>query len=77
MAELDLECARYGNFPPVAGVIRGWSQSFSTWRARRRAIAELRSLGDRALKDLGLHGSEASALVRGGPQGRKRPYCGQ
>ncbi len=39
------------------------------WVSRRTAIAKLRSLDDRMLKDIGLHRSEIEAAV----SGRERP----
>jgi uncharacterized protein YjiS (DUF1127 family) len=46
----------------VAVPIR-WFRAFTDWRERRRAIAELHSLNDRALHDIGLSRSEIEFMV--------------
>jgi len=40
-----------------------WFRTFTAWRERRRAIAQLHSLSDRALRDIGLNRSEIEFMV--------------
>jgi uncharacterized protein YjiS (DUF1127 family) len=49
-----------------SGITSLWSM-IGRWRARRRAIAELRSLDDRSLRDIGLLRCEIDSLPRVGP----------
>jgi len=41
-------------------------------RRKRRALAELRSVDARTLKDMGIDRSEATSIVYGNPNGRRR-----
>lgn len=41
-------------------------------RRKRRALAELRSVDPRALKDMGIDRSEVTSIVYGNPNGRRR-----
>ena len=45
---------------------------YSEHRKRRRALAELRSVDPRTLKDMGIDRSEVTSLVYGNPEGRRR-----
>jgi uncharacterized protein YjiS (DUF1127 family) len=49
----------------AAAAASGRWRCYTTWRARRRAVQELRSLDDHVLKDLGLHRSGIEAAVYG------------
>ena len=58
-----------------------WAMSFRVWldrfvqrRRQRRALAELRGLGARTLKDLAIDRSEIRSIVHGDPHGRRRPH---
>lgn len=44
--------------------------AYATWRRQRKAVAELRRLDDRTLRDLGLHRSEIRMAVRYGTDRR-------
>jgi uncharacterized protein YjiS (DUF1127 family) len=43
------------------------------YRKKRRALAELRSLDPRTLKDMGIDRSEVISIVYGDANGRRRP----
>jgi len=44
-------------------------------RRKRRAIAQLRSVDPRILKDIGIDRSEVTSIVCGNPKGRRRRYA--
>jgi uncharacterized protein YjiS (DUF1127 family) len=50
--------------------LSGYWTTYSNWRAEQAAIAELRSLSDRDLKDIGLHRSEILSVIRNPPTRR-------
>jgi uncharacterized protein YjiS (DUF1127 family) len=45
---------------------------YSEYRKKRRALAELKSVDPRILKDIGIDRSEVTSLVYGNPEGRRR-----
>ena len=45
-------------------VAAGWNQ-LTEWRRREQAYAELMSLDDRSLADIGIHRSQIPAIVEG------------
>jgi len=45
--------------------LKGWWASYQTWRAEQAAIAELWSMSDRELRDIGLTRSEITGAVQG------------
>ena len=51
-------------------------QRYREHRGRRRAIAELRSVDPRTLKDIGIDRTEFTSIVYGDPRGRRRRYAG-
>ena len=59
---------------PSAMSIRAWLDRFAQRRHQRRALAELRGIGARTLKDLAIDRSEIRSLVHGDPHGRRRPH---
>jgi uncharacterized protein YjiS (DUF1127 family) len=54
-------------------VKHGWVV-FTAWREERTAIAQLRSMGDRELHDIGLVRSQIETAVKGGVD-RERERC--
>jgi uncharacterized protein YjiS (DUF1127 family) len=51
----------------IKSAITSMRSMTSQWQARRRAIAELRALDDRSLRDIGLLRCEIDSLPRVGP----------
>ncbi len=49
----------------IAAAAGRWGRDYATWRSRRRAIAELGVLDDRALRDFGISRSEIESVVYG------------
>lgn len=49
----------------LADMLQRWLVAYMTWRLERAAIAQLGSLSDRTLKDMGLSRSEIMRAVRG------------
>lgn len=45
-------------------------------RRKRRALAQLRGLDTRTLKDIAIDRSELGSVVHGDPRGRRRAYRG-
>jgi uncharacterized protein YjiS (DUF1127 family) len=52
--------------------IKGLFRRFIDWTRRRTAIARLRALDDRTLKDIGLYRSDIETAVRGSEQPPER-----
>lgn len=48
---------------PRVPLVEGYVRSFHAWRKRRAEIAELRTLDDRLLHDMGIGRSEIDSLV--------------
>jgi len=51
----------------IKSAITSMRSMIKQWRERRRAIAELRALDDRSLRDIGLHRCEIDQIPRVGP----------
>jgi uncharacterized protein YjiS (DUF1127 family) len=64
VAEGGRNAARMLGHGAAAAASRNWRR-YTTWRARRRAVQELRSLDDHMLRDLGLSRSGIEAAVYG------------
>src|SRR5262245_60984724 len=60
----------------LGATLQRWLVAYMTWRLEREAIAQLGSLSDRTLKDMGLTRSEIARVVRGDeermPRDRRR-----
>ena len=54
--------------------VRSLLDRYAQNRKKRRALAELRGLGARTLKDLAIDRSEISSVVHGNSHGRRRPH---
>jgi uncharacterized protein YjiS (DUF1127 family) len=75
---LDSPYGDLGN--PSSGVFRtAWAATikplltrYLEHRKKRRALAELRSVDPRTLKDMGIDRSEVTSIVYGPPKGRRR-----
>ena len=57
-----------------AARIRSWFERYAERRCKRRAVAHLRAVNPRTLKDIGIDRSEASSIIYGGRRGRRRFY---
>jgi uncharacterized protein YjiS (DUF1127 family) len=57
----------------LAASLKRWLVAYIAWRAQEAAIAELWSMSDRELADLGLTRSDISNAVKGGVTG-DRPF---
>jgi len=53
-------------------IIKPLLHRYSEHRKKRRALAELRSVDPRTLKDIGIDRSEVTSIVYGNPSGRRR-----
>ena len=49
----------------LVAALKRWGEVYMTWRIEQTAIAQLRSMSDRGLKDIGLTRSEITGAVRG------------
>ena len=58
----------------VRGLSRWW-RGYMTWRNRQLAVAALRQLDDRMLRDIGIDRSEINSVVYAGGRGRTRRYA--
>jgi uncharacterized protein YjiS (DUF1127 family) len=55
-----------------SGTIKRLLRRYLAHRNQRRALAELRSLDPRILKDMAIERSEVTSIVYGDPKGRRR-----
>ena len=55
-------------------VIQPLLSRYAEHRERRRAMAELKSVDPRVLKDMGIDRSEVGSIVYGNASGRRRGY---
>ena len=53
-------------------IIKPFLTRYLEHRRKRRALAELRSVDPRTLKDMGIDRSEVTSIVYGSPEGRRR-----
>ena len=49
----------------MSRIIQGWWRAFLTWRLEQAAFAQLSSMTDRELADIGLSRAELSLAVKG------------
>ena len=56
----------------LGAALRRWLAAYLTWRKEREAIAQLCSMSDRALSDIGLTRSGITAAVKGASAGSPR-----
>jgi uncharacterized protein YjiS (DUF1127 family) len=49
----------------VVGILQRWWATYTAWRTERRAIAELLSMSDRDLRDIGINRCEILRAARG------------
>jgi uncharacterized protein YjiS (DUF1127 family) len=49
----------------LAAILKRWWLAYATWRVERAAIAQLQSMSDMELKDIGLTRSDITGAVRG------------
>jgi uncharacterized protein YjiS (DUF1127 family) len=49
----------------VVGILQRWWAAYTAWRTERRAIAELLSMSDRDLRDIGINRCEILRAARG------------
>ena len=62
--------AAYGPLAMARAAVKRWWDAFIAWRVQEAAIAQLTSMSDRDLKDIGLPRSQIEAAVRGNCQRR-------
>jgi uncharacterized protein YjiS (DUF1127 family) len=58
----------------LGATLNRWCMDYLTWRIERAAIAQLRSMSDRQLTDIGISRSEIMSAVKGGAQSN-RAFC--
>jgi len=49
----------------LAATLKAWWIAYLNWRMHELAAAQLRSMSDRELKDIGLHRTQIDAALRG------------
>jgi uncharacterized protein YjiS (DUF1127 family) len=57
-----------------AGTLKRWFRAYMTWRIEQVAIAQLWSMSERELKDIGLTRSEIMGAVRGEAAAHDRAF---
>jgi len=55
----------YSRVLGLAAALKRWRAAYITWRTQQAAIAQLWSMSDRVLKDIGLTRYEISGAVKG------------
>ena len=50
---------------PVLATLKRWCVTYMGWRVERAAIAHLRAMSDRDLRDIGLMRSQVAQVVQG------------
>jgi uncharacterized protein YjiS (DUF1127 family) len=58
----------------LGATLHRWCVAYLTWRIERAAIAQLRSMSDRQLTDIGISRSEIMSAVKGGAESN-RAFC--
>lgn len=72
-----MEIHSRGATPPFwTATFKALLDRYCEHRKRRRALAELRSVDPRILKDMAIDRSELISIVHGDARGRRRAYAG-
>lgn len=67
-------------FTETYTIMQRISDAYASWlgmREQRRAVRELRSVGNRTLKDIGMDRSEAMSVVYGASAGRRHRFTAE
>lgn len=72
MAVIDIHQASSKRAIDGLNYVKSLVHRYLDYRHKRRAVSELRSLGSRTLKDMGLHRSEINSLVHCDRKERRR-----
>jgi uncharacterized protein YjiS (DUF1127 family) len=64
--EHRFNCAGFIGTTGPAAVLKRWWVAYLTWRLQQTAIAQLKALSDRDLKDIGVRRCEIESVVKGG-----------
>ena len=75
--ELPPESFASKGFEQVGRIFSIWWRSYRVWRNQQLAVAALRRLDNRMLKDLGIDRSEITSVVRTGGRDRHPKFRGQ
>ena len=60
-------------FQPVSSTLKRWWVAYITWRMENIAIAQLQTMSDRELHDIGLTRSDIASAMMGARRSRTQP----